>query len=69
MTYTQVSGKVTYNGEEVSVTQMKKTSSYIDQVDRHIPTLTVTETLDYAAIFQGEGDWRQLLEQAFQQEA
>lgn len=35
----------------------EKTSAYVSQHDLHIPVMTVRETLDFSAKFQGVG-WR-----------
>jgi ABC-type multidrug transport system ATPase subunit len=47
------SGKVAYNGRSMDEAaaegvDLKKMTQYVDQVDTHLPLLTVTETLDFA---------------------
>mmetsp|Transcript_38314 Transcript_38314/g.108329 ORF Transcript_38314/g.108329 Transcript_38314/m.108329 type:complete len:695 (+) Transcript_38314:351-2435(+) len=65
----KITGSITYNNKEVGEVEMKKTTTYIDQVDRHIPILTVTETIDFSAILQGGGDGIELINSALQKEA
>ncbi|CAI0540644.1 unnamed protein product, partial [Linum tenue] len=49
----QVSGSVTYNGQSLDKFNVQRTSAYISQTDNHIAELTVRETLDFAARWQG----------------
>ncbi|XP_058109104.1 ABC transporter G family member 31-like [Magnolia sinica] len=49
----KTSGKVTYNGHTLDEFFVQRTSAYISQTDNHIADLTVRETLDFAARFQG----------------
>ena len=51
----KVTGRVTYNGHEMREFVPQRTSAYISQNDVHLGDLTVKETLDYAARFQGVG--------------
>lgn len=51
----QVRGQVTYNGFALEEFVPEKTSAYISQYDLHIPEMTVRETLDFSARFQGVG--------------
>ncbi|TJX46365.1 ATP-binding cassette domain-containing protein, partial [Soehngenia saccharolytica] len=51
----RVTGSVKYNGHGVDEFVPERTSAYISQHDLHIGELTVRETLDYAARFQGVG--------------
>jgi ABC-type multidrug transport system ATPase subunit len=49
----QSGGKLVYNGRSVKEAaaegcDLRKMSQYVDQVDIHLPLLTVTETLDFA---------------------
>uniref|UniRef100_A0A1S3WXZ0 ABC transporter G family member 31-like n=1 Tax=Nicotiana tabacum TaxID=4097 RepID=A0A1S3WXZ0_TOBAC len=46
-------GIITYNGHKLDEFCVQRTSAYISQTDNHIAELTVRETLDYAARFQG----------------
>ncbi|KAG5515115.1 hypothetical protein RHGRI_036226 [Rhododendron griersonianum] len=48
-------GNVTYNGEKLDDFCVQRTSAYISQTDTHIAELTVRETLDFAARFEGGG--------------
>ncbi|KAK9131815.1 hypothetical protein Scep_011343 [Stephania cephalantha] len=50
------SGKITYNGHTLDEFCVQRNSAYISQGDNHIAELTVRETLDYAARFQGASD-------------
>lgn len=51
----QVRGEVSYNGFKLEEFVPEKTSTYISQHDLHIPEMTVRETLDFSAWFQGVG--------------
>ncbi|KAL5740116.1 hypothetical protein ACOSQ2_029296 [Xanthoceras sorbifolium] len=49
-------GNVTYNGHKLDEFHVQRTSAYISQTDNHIAELTVRETLDFAARFQGSSE-------------
>ncbi|CAJ2632862.1 unnamed protein product [Trifolium pratense] len=49
------SGKVTYNGHEMNEFVPQRTAAYVSQNDLHIGELTVRETLEFSARFQGVG--------------
>lgn len=49
-------GSITYNGEKLDQFYVKRTSAYISQTDNHIAELTVRETLDFAARWQGASE-------------
>ncbi|XP_068641438.1 ABC transporter G family member 31 [Aristolochia californica] len=49
-------GKVSYNGHLLDEFFLPRTSAYVSQTDNHIGELTVRETFDYAARFQGTSD-------------
>ncbi|KAK3206522.1 hypothetical protein Dsin_020568 [Dipteronia sinensis] len=49
-------GKILYNGHELDEFQVQRTSAYIGQTDNHIAELTVRETLDFGARFQGSSE-------------
>ncbi|GLT60907.1 hypothetical protein SLA2020_336470 [Shorea laevis] len=49
------SGRVTYNGHEMSEFVPQRTSAYISQHDLHIGEMTVRETLAFSARCQGVG--------------
>ncbi|KAG2590002.1 hypothetical protein PVAP13_5NG314600 [Panicum virgatum] len=51
----KVSGKVTYNGHEMTEFVPERTAAYISQHDLHIGEMTVRETLAFAARCQGVG--------------
>ncbi|XP_073025690.1 LOW QUALITY PROTEIN: pleiotropic drug resistance protein 1-like [Primulina eburnea] len=51
----KASGKVTYNGSEMTQFVPQRTSAYISQYDLHIGELTVRETLAFSARCQGVG--------------
>ncbi|KAF3943051.1 hypothetical protein CMV_030353, partial [Castanea mollissima] len=57
----KVQGQVTYNGHRLDEFVPRKTSAYISQNDVHLGDLTVKETLDYSARFQGVGNRYNLL--------
>nr|GEX58236.1 ABC transporter G family member 31 [Tanacetum cinerariifolium] len=48
-------GKITYNEYELHEFYVQRTSAYISQTDNHIGELTVRETLDFGARWEGEG--------------
>ena len=45
----QVSGCVKYNGMEASQFVLRRTAAFVDQIDYHIPNLTVRAELLWAA--------------------
>ncbi|XP_065866326.1 ABC transporter G family member 29-like [Euphorbia lathyris] len=51
----KVQGQVRYNGFGLDEFEPRKTSAYVSQNDVHLGELTVKETLDYSARFQGVG--------------
>ncbi|XP_010267164.1 PREDICTED: ABC transporter G family member 36-like [Nelumbo nucifera] len=57
----KVKGEITYNGHRLNEFVPQKTSAYISQNDVHVGELTVKETLDYSARFQGVGSRYELL--------
>ncbi|KAL3611256.1 hypothetical protein D5086_002276 [Populus alba] len=50
------SGNITYNGQKFDDFYVQRTSAYISQTDNHIAELTVRETLDFAACWQGASE-------------
>ncbi|XP_057978363.1 ABC transporter G family member 42-like [Malania oleifera] len=64
----KVSGEVNYNGYELGEFVPRKTSAYISQNDVHTEVLTVRETLDYSARFQGVGSRLELLTELVKRE-
>lgn len=57
-TTTFLSGKVTYNEKGLEEIQPRRVAAFIGQTDRHLPTLTVRETVEFAykcsSLFPGE---------------
>ncbi|KAK8936083.1 Pleiotropic drug resistance protein 3 [Platanthera zijinensis] len=51
----KVSGKITYNGHEMSEFVPQRTAVYISQHDLHLGEMTVRETLEFSARCQGIG--------------
>ncbi|XP_021594312.1 pleiotropic drug resistance protein 3 [Manihot esculenta] len=51
----KVTGEISYNGYKLEEFVPRKTSAYISQFDLHIPEITVRETIDFSAQFQGIG--------------
>lgn len=45
---TNLTGSVTYNGKNVDEIQVRRIAAFIAQTDRHLPTLTVRETCEFA---------------------
>ena len=45
----RLSGSVKYNGEDIKDFVVQRTAGYVDQYDKHIPNLTVIETVNFAA--------------------
>ncbi|KAJ0971431.1 hypothetical protein J5N97_019390 [Dioscorea zingiberensis] len=57
----KVRGEITYNGHMLKEFVPLKTAVYISQNDLHMPELTVRETFDFSARFQGVGVRHELL--------
>ncbi|CAN1252468.1 ABC transporter G family member 31, partial [Linum perenne] len=51
-----VTGNITYNGQTMDGFYVQRTAAYVSQTDHHIAELTVRETFDYAARWQGATD-------------
>ncbi|KAJ0976467.1 hypothetical protein J5N97_018432 [Dioscorea zingiberensis] len=64
----QVRGEVSYNGYKLEEFVPGKTASYIRQNDLHIPQMTVRETLDFSARFQGVGNREEILKEVIRRE-
>ncbi|KAJ4822694.1 hypothetical protein Tsubulata_024898 [Turnera subulata] len=64
----KVTGEITYNGYKFNEFVPQKTSAYISQYDRHIPEMTVRETLDFSARCQGVGDRADIMEEICRKE-
>ncbi|GAA0153723.1 ATP-binding cassette [Lithospermum erythrorhizon] len=50
------SGNISYNGHKLDEFCIQRTAAYIGQTDNHIAELTVRETFDFAARFQGASE-------------
>lgn len=45
----RIDGSIKYNGEDVDEFVVQRTAGYVDQHDKHIPNMTVLETVNFAA--------------------
>lgn len=45
----RIHGSIKYNGEDVHDFVVQRTAGYVDQHDKHIPNMTVIETVNFAA--------------------
>ncbi|TVU42417.1 hypothetical protein EJB05_08821, partial [Eragrostis curvula] len=64
----KVTGKVTYNGHEMTEFVPQRTSAYISQHDLHIGEMTVRETLAFSARCQGVGSSFDMLAELLRRE-
>ncbi|KAL5204060.1 hypothetical protein ABZP36_008931 [Zizania latifolia] len=64
----KVSGEVEYNGVNLTTFVPEKTSAYISQYDLHVPEMTVRETLDFSARFQGVGTRAEIMKEVIRRE-
>ncbi|KAI0488475.1 hypothetical protein KFK09_028308 [Dendrobium nobile] len=64
----KVSGEITYNDLKLEKFDPIKTAAYISQHDQHIPEMTVRETLDFSARFQGIGCRADIMEEVERRE-
>ncbi|KAJ1267717.1 hypothetical protein BS78_07G078800 [Paspalum vaginatum] len=64
----KVTGDIEYNGVKLSEFVPEKTSAYIGQYDLHVPEMTVRETLDFAARFQGVGNRAEIMKEVLRRE-
>jgi ABC-type multidrug transport system ATPase subunit len=53
---TQVEGTIEYNGHKLNEFEPRKTALYVSQNDLQAPELTVQETMDFSARYQGVGN-------------
>ena len=58
----QVTGDLTYHGHRQHEFNVRRTARYVDQTDLHNPSLTVRETLTFAARCMGPGYNRSMLQ-------
>lgn len=58
---TTLQGSVTYNHKPLDKFQVRRLAAYIAQTDRHLPSLTVRETCEFAnactSHFANNPDW------------
>ncbi|XP_020575759.1 pleiotropic drug resistance protein 3-like [Phalaenopsis equestris] len=59
---------ITYNGSKLDGIKLAKTTAYISQHDLHIPQMTVRETLDFSARYQGVGDRASIMAEVVRKE-
>nr|CAD1816846.1 unnamed protein product [Ananas comosus var. bracteatus] len=64
----KVTGEIHYNGFRLDEFVPEKTSAYISQYDLHIPEMTVRETLDFSARFQGVGSRAEIMKEVIRRE-
>ncbi|KAG6537978.1 hypothetical protein ZIOFF_003081 [Zingiber officinale] len=64
----KVRGEVSYNGFALEEFVPGKTSAYISQYDLDIPEMTVRETLDFSARFQGVGSRAEIMKEVSRRE-
>ncbi|KAJ6794307.1 ABC transporter G family member 41-like isoform X1 [Iris pallida] len=64
----QVIRAISYNGFKLEEFVPERTSAYVSQHDLHIPEMTVRETLDFAARFQGVGSREDIMSEVILQE-
>ncbi|KAK9025002.1 hypothetical protein V6N11_064903 [Hibiscus sabdariffa] len=64
----KVAGEITYNGYRLDEFVPQKTSSYTSQYDVHTPEMTVRESLDFSARFQGIGSRAEIMKEVSRRE-
>ncbi|KAJ3687421.1 hypothetical protein LUZ61_016585 [Rhynchospora tenuis] len=64
----KVTGEITYNGYKLNEFVPQKTATYISQNDLHIAEMTVRETLDFSARFQGIGNRAEIMKEVLRRE-
>ncbi|XWS53454.1 hypothetical protein CRYUN_Cryun10bG0002800 [Craigia yunnanensis] len=64
----KVAGEISYNGYGLDEFSPQKTSTYISQYDLHTPEMTVRETLDFSARFQGIGSRAEIMKEVSRRE-
>ncbi|KAL6653393.1 hypothetical protein ACP70R_008971 [Stipagrostis hirtigluma subsp. patula] len=67
-TNVKVTGEIEYNGVRLNEFVPEKTAAYIGQYDLHVPEMTVRETLDFSARFQGVGDRAAIMKEVIRRE-
>ncbi|GJN14014.1 hypothetical protein PR202_gb00785 [Eleusine coracana subsp. coracana] len=63
-----VTGEIEYNGVKLDEFVPEKTAAYISQYDLHVPEMTVRETLDFSARFQGVGTRAEIIKEVITRE-
>ncbi|WVZ88193.1 hypothetical protein U9M48_034740 [Paspalum notatum var. saurae] len=61
-------GEIHYNGVKLDEFVPEKTAAYIDQYDLHVPEMTVRETIDFSARFQGVGNRAEIMKEVIRRE-
>ncbi|TVU00019.1 hypothetical protein EJB05_54597, partial [Eragrostis curvula] len=64
----KVTGEIEYNGVKINEFVPEKTAAYISQYDLHVPEMTVRETLDFSARFQGVGNRAEIMKEVIRRE-
>ncbi|XP_062206068.1 ABC transporter G family member 41-like isoform X2 [Phragmites australis] len=64
----KVTGEIEYNGAKLNEFAPEKTAAYISQYDLHVPEMTVRETLDFSARFQGVGNRAEIMKELIRRE-
>ncbi|KAK3139133.1 hypothetical protein QOZ80_5AG0378350 [Eleusine coracana subsp. coracana] len=63
-----VTGEIEYNGVKLDEFVPEKTAAYISQYVLHVPEMTVRETLDFSARFQGVGTRAEIIKEVITRE-
>uniref|UniRef100_A0A0E0F6P0 ABC transporter domain-containing protein n=1 Tax=Oryza meridionalis TaxID=40149 RepID=A0A0E0F6P0_9ORYZ len=61
-------GEIEYNGVKLDEFVPAKTSAYVSQYDLHVADMTVRETLDFSARFQGVGSRAEIMKEVIKME-
>uniref|UniRef100_A0A0D9XY42 ABC transporter domain-containing protein n=1 Tax=Leersia perrieri TaxID=77586 RepID=A0A0D9XY42_9ORYZ len=61
-------GEIEYNGVKLDEFVPAKTSAYVSQYDLHVPDMTVRETIDFSARFQGVGSRTEIMKEVIKRE-
>ncbi|KAK6930347.1 ABC transporter-like, ATP-binding domain [Dillenia turbinata] len=61
-------GEISYNGYRLEEFIPQKTAAYVSQHERHIPEMTVRETLDFSAQCQGVGSRKETMMEILRRE-
>ncbi|XP_044946360.1 ABC transporter G family member 41-like isoform X2 [Hordeum vulgare subsp. vulgare] len=64
----KVTGEIEYNGVKLQDFVPEKTAAYIGQYDLHVSEMTVRETLDFSARFQGVGSRAEIMKEVIRRE-